>query len=66
MSEKKAKKPKVAAQKPTAGPKQPLGEQLSEQDLAYVTEYLSDEVLDGVAGGTGGRPFGEAEIGEAG
>jgi hypothetical protein len=66
MSEKKAKKPMVAAHKPGAEPKKPLGEELSEQDLAYVSEHLSDEVLDGLSGGTGGPPFGEAGLGEAG
>lgn len=51
--------------KPEAEAKAPVktqGERLSEEDLAYVTDHLSDEQLEDVTGGSGG--FGEA--GEAG
>jgi hypothetical protein len=44
-------------------------EDLSEQDLEYVSEQLADEATEGVVGGMYVEPelgFGEAALGEAG
>jgi len=45
-------------------------EDLSEEDLEYVSEQLSDEATEGVVGGMYVEPpdqgFGEAALGEAG
>lgn len=52
--------------KPESAPAKTQSEQLSEEDLAYVSEHLSDDALDKVAGGGGLGKAGGNFLGETG